>query len=252
MRALLLLSTAMLLGCSALSRPVRAASLGAPTTVTQGERELLGGGGFMGPNQAIAGENSTRIGSMALLAGTWREGLSDRVSIDLGGEMILAQAWRPNAVAAIGGLRYTTDPRPRQARAVWADLEAGVGANLLIYDLDGFLPGVGAYAGAGVAARFGKVTTFARYRVQISEGRGQATADYHAAFIGVQGPLSPRVDLYAATGLATAGGRSDLDRSTYKVYGPYPLHIDLGVRVRLPDRGTSGGLPEKRTPRDLR
>lgn len=237
MRARLLLSLSLALGCSPITHPVRASSLGAPTTVAEGERELIAGGGALGTSTSLNPDQSEAIDPTGLLAGTWRAGLTDRVALDIGGETVLAGAWGAAVLAASSGLRYTTAPRLRQRRALWADLEVGLGANVLALSTGPAAPGVGAYAGAGVAGRLGEVTTFARYRFQIADGVDQVTGDYHSVHVGVQGPLVEGVDLYVATGLATVGAREEDDGGLYRVYGPFPLHIDLGMRVRLRDRG---------------
>lgn len=250
MRALLIWSSLALAGCTLLSHPVRASSLGAPTTVTAGEREFIGGVGFLGQSESLNPDQNVQMGQTTLIAGTLREGLTDRISAEVGSEFSIATFSQPQHVGLVGGLRYTTDPKPRQRNAIWADLELGLGGNMLLYEISSLVPAIGVYTGAGIAARLNKLTTFARYRFQLVDGIDQATADYHAMHVGVQGALTPSVDLYAGTGLATAGGRTDLEREKYTLYGPFPLHIDLGVRVRLPDRSTRGGLPSKRSPRE--
>lgn len=248
MRGLLLLSLSLPLGCSPITHPVRASSLGAPTTVTEGERELIAGGGALGTSTSLNPNQSEAIEPTGLLAGTWRAGLSDRVAVDIGAEMVLAGAWGAAVLAASSGLRYTTAPRLRQRRALWGDLEVGLGANVLALSTGPAAPGVGAYAGAGVAGRLGDVTTFARYRFQMADGVDQVTGDYHSVHLGVQGPLVEGVDLYAATGLATAGAREDDEGGPYRVYGPFPLHIDIGMRVRLRDRAVERHRPRRCAP----
>ncbi len=213
-------SLACLSACATLAAPSRIASLGAPAALEKGENEVLGGvmyratSGAIGPAEFDGGE----VRWMHLLGGARRWAVGDRVAVDVGAEL---SSWSgsPFLITASAGPRYTSDPKRDARRAVWFDVEGGVGAAL--YPLDGGVVSGGVYAGAGVAVRFDRFTTFARVRSQLSAGGAEvAEAAYHSLFLGGQHPVSKRVQ-----------GSLFAPEDSYAA-GPYWLHVDVGVRVR--------------------
>ena len=217
-------------GCATLAAPARIASLGAPADLERGEGELIGAAMYRAPSGAIgSGEGGDAVSGTFLLGGTGRWAVGDRVALDAGAEVV-SNVEGPFLIMTSFGPRYTTDPKRDARRAVWFDVEAGVGAGFYAV-ADGMFTGA-VYAGAGVGARFGRFTAFGRLRTQFAAG-GAEVADglYHTIALGAQHPVSPNIALYGATGLGVIQG-SLFGPDPYYAAGPYWLHADLGVRVR--------------------